>query len=278
MTSETGECLLQGQVAVVTGGGEGIGGGISRALAAAGARVLLVDCNEQYAQATQHLIRDAGGDVQSLICDITKPESIALLEKAASDFSDGQVDILVNNVGDFVSAGLFSESDEDTWDSLYQLNLLHVLRCTRAFLPGMITRNRGSIINLSSVEAYRGIPGNVVYAAFKGAVSQFTRALAVEVGSHGVRVNAIAPDVTQSPQLPYDQWVPANKRGMIPSWVPVGRFGTAEDHGRVALFLASEQSGFVTGHTIPVDGGTLASSGWFKREGEMSWTNRPEKP
>ncbi len=269
---------LQGQVAVVTGGGEGIGGGISRALAEAGAKVLLVDSNDQYARDTEQLIKAQGGEVQTLVCDITEAGSITKITESLQSFSGGQVDILVNNVGDYFSAGLFVDTDEDSWDKLYNINLLHVFRCTRALLPGMLDRGRGSIINLSSVEAYRGIPGNVVYAAFKGAVSQFTRALAIEVASQGVRVNAIAPDVTQSPQLPYDQWVSADEQAMIPSWVPIGRFGTAEDHGKVAVFLASDQSAFITGHTIPVDGGTLASSGWFKKKGEMSWTNRPEKP
>lgn len=278
MADEQLQSVLQGQVAIVTGGGEGIGGGISRALAEAGARVLLVDCNDQYAQETERLIKASGGDVETLICDITQAESIAKLNEALQTFSGGQVDILVNNVGDYFSAGLFVDTDEQEWGRLYNINLLHVFRCTRALLPGMLARGKGSIINLSSVEAYRGIPGNVVYAAFKGAVSQFTRALAVEVASQGVRVNAIAPDVTQSPQLPYDQWVSSEDQALIPSWVPVGRFGTAEDHGKVAVFLASEQSSFITGHTIPVDGGTLASSGWFKKEGQMSWTNRPEKP
>jgi NAD(P)-dependent dehydrogenase (short-subunit alcohol dehydrogenase family) len=270
--------VLQGLVAIVTGGGAGIGGGISRALAMAGARVLLVDSNEQYARETEHVIIEDGGQAQVCVCDITEKSSIVLLKKAVASFSNGRVDILVNNVGDYHSAGLFCETDEENWEKLYNINLLHVFRCTHAFLPGMIEQSSGSIINLSSVEAYRGIPGNVVYAAFKGAVSQFTRSLAIEVGSQGVRVNAIAPDVTQSPQLPYDQWVPEEQQRMIPSWVPVGRFGTAEDHGNVAVFLASNQSSFITGHTIPVDGGTLASSGWFKKEGEMSWTNRPEKP
>ena len=269
---------LQGQVAVVTGGGGGIGGGISRAMAKAGAKILLVDKNDSYARETESLIKAEGGIVQTLICDITELQSVARVADALESFSAGQVDILVNNVGDFISAGLFTDTDEDNWEKLYNINLLHVFRYTRAFLPKMLVRGKGSIINLSSVEAYRGIPGNVVYAAFKGAVSQFTRALAIEVGSQGVRVNAIAPDVTQSPQLPYDKWVSADEQSMIPSWVPVGRFGTPEDHGKVAVFLASDQSTFITGHTIPVDGGTLASSGWFKKEGEMSWTNRPEKP
>jgi len=278
MADEQMQGVLQGQVAVVTGGGEGIGGGVSRALANAGARVLLVDINDEYARKTERQIKANGGDVQILICDITEAESIVRLNDAVQSFSRGRVDILVNNVGDFFSAGLFIDTDEDNWEKLYNINLLHVFRCTRALLPGMLERGQGSIINLSSVEAYRGIPGNVVYAAFKGAVSQFTRALAIEVASQGVRVNAIAPDVTQSPQLPYDQWVSADEQAMIPSWVPIGRFGTAEDHGKVAVFLASDQSAFITGHTIPVDGGTLASSGWFKKKGEMSWTNRPEKP
>jgi NAD(P)-dependent dehydrogenase (short-subunit alcohol dehydrogenase family) len=109
-------------------------------------------------------------------------------------------------------------------------------------------------------------------------VSQFTKSLALEVAPHGVRVNAIAPDVTQTPQVPYDQWVSAEEQAMIPSWVPIGRFGTPNDAAQVALFLASDAAGFVTGHTIPTDGGTLAAGGWYKLRGRDQWTNRPRQP
>jgi NAD(P)-dependent dehydrogenase (short-subunit alcohol dehydrogenase family) len=128
------------------------------------------------------------------------------------------------------------------------------------------------------VEAFRGIPGCSVYSAFKAGVSQFTRSLAVEVGGQGVRVNALAPDVTETLQAPYDRWVPEEQRGLVPSWVPLVRFGEPADVARVALFLASDEARFVTGHTIPVDGGTLAASGWYKKVGARRWTNRPQNP
>jgi NAD(P)-dependent dehydrogenase (short-subunit alcohol dehydrogenase family) len=97
----------------------------------------------------------------------------------------------------------------------------------------------------------------------------------VEVAHRGVRVNAIAPDVTETPQLPYGRWVAAEERKWVPSWVPLGRFGTPDDAAQVALFLASDMARFVTGQTLPVDGGTLAAAGWYKRLGLEQWTNRP---
>jgi 2-hydroxycyclohexanecarboxyl-CoA dehydrogenase len=109
-------------------------------------------------------------------------------------------------------------------------------------------------------------------------VVAFTRSLAVELGGSGVRINAIAPDVTETPQTPYDRWVSEEERELVPSWVPLGRFGRPEDAAAVALFLASEQAAFVTGQTLPVDGGTLAASGWYKHVGKARWTNRPRKP
>ena len=195
------------------------------------------------------------------------------------DLSEGSgLDILVNNVGDYRPAGHFAKSSETDWDELYAVNLLHVFRFTRAFLPGMLARGRGAIVNVSTVEAFRGIPANAVYSAFKAGVSQFTKSLAVEVGGYGVRVNAVAPDFIQTAQTPYDEWLTEEDQKLVPSWVPVARIGRAEDVAEVILFLASERAAYVTGQTLPVDGGTLAASGWYKRQGRDRWTNRPRRP
>ena len=132
----------------------------------------------------------------------------------------------------------------------------------------------GSIVNVSTIEAFRAIPTRAVYSAFKAAITGFTRSLAVEYGRDGIRVNAIAPDVTETLQVPYSRWVAPEDEHLIPTWVPLGRFGTPDDTAGVALFLASELSEFVTGTTVHVDGGTLAASGWFPTE-EGGWTNRP---
>ena len=144
----------------------------------------------------------------------------------------------------------------------------------------MIGRHSGAIVNVSSVEGLRGYPEDPVYAAFKAAVIHFTRSLAVQVGRDGVRVNAIGPDVTESLQVPYSRWLSAEAQAQWPQWVPVGRMGLPEDQAQVILFLASDLSAFVTGHTIPTDGGTGAAGGWFRssRRPDREWTNRPIAP
>ena len=160
---------------------------------------------------------------------------------------------------------------------MYRINLAHVLTCSRAVLPGMVEQGAGSIVSVSTIEAFRAIPTRAVYSAFKAAITGLTRSLAVEYGRHGIRVNAIAPDVTETLQVPYSRWLKPEDEAMIPAWVPVGRWGTPDDLGAIALFLASDLSAFVTGTTVHADGGTLASSGWFPTE-EGGWTNRPRRP
>jgi len=193
----------------------------------------------------------------------------------------GRIDVLVNNVGHWVRhVKDFLAGDVDFWEELHHVNFLHVLLATHAFLPDMIERGTGSIINVSSVEGLRGYPQDPVYAAYKAAVVQFTRSLGVQVGHLGVRVNGIGPDVTESLQVPYSKWISPEQEAMWPVWVPVGRMGLPEDQARVLLFLASDLSAFVTGHTIPTDGGTAAAGGWFRtssRRGQ-TWTNRPANP
>jgi len=190
----------------------------------------------------------------------------------------GGADVLVNNVGHYLRPTAFSDSDRDHWAALHDVNLLHVFACSRAFLPAMIERGEGSIINVSSVEGLRGYPADPVYGAYKAAVAHFTRCLALEVAPHGVRVNAIAPDVTQSLQVDYESTVPAELQDRWPVWVPLGRVGQPEDNADVVLFLASPLSRFVTGHVIPTDGGTLIAGGWFRTVGRGRWTNRPRDP
>ena len=142
----------------------------------------------------------------------------------------------------------------------------------------MVERHRGSVVNVSSVEGLRAMPRRPVYGAFKAAITGFTKSMAVELGHSGVRMNAIAPDLTETLQVPYSKWITTDEdRAMIPTWVPVGRFGTPADVAHVALFLASDLGAFVTGATIPADGGSLAAGGWFRTD-EGGWTNRPRHP
>jgi NAD(P)-dependent dehydrogenase (short-subunit alcohol dehydrogenase family) len=248
--------------------------------AAHGAHVIIAEIDKQRADETADEIRSAGGSVTAIVSDVRDPVQVDALKTAVLS-EHGRVDVLVNNVGHWIRhAGDFVDEDPELWEELHQINFVHVLRVTHAFLPSMIERQRGSIINVSSVEGLRGYPAAPVYGAYKAAVVHFTRCLAVQVGNHGVRVNGIGPDVTESLQVPYSRWLPPEQQELWPLWVPVGRMGVPDDQARVLLFLASDLSAFVTGHTIPTDGGTGSAGGWFRSESRpgRTWTNRPLNP
>lgn len=265
---------LDGQVAVVTGSGSGIGEAIAETFAAHGASVVVVDQQEDLARSVVQAIEKRGGKAVSCAVDITQRESAETLKTLALD-RFGKVDLLVNNVGNFMpGAGPFLDSSEEDWEGLYDINLKHIFRVTKALAPQMVERGSGSIINISTVETLRGIPGNAIYSAFKTGITAFTRSFALEVAPHGVRVNAIAPETTESSQVPVSKWVPDRYQDKIPLMIPLGRFGRPDDHAGAALFLASSLSAWVTGITIPVDGGALSAAGFYRVE-EDRWTNAP---
>ncbi len=266
--------LLRDRVAVVTGGGDGIGGAISKLFAQHGAWVEMAEIDSERADRTRRAIEEAGGRVRVHVVDVTDPSAV---ERMAADVlgRHGRVDVLVNNVGDYRPLVRFEASTPESWNDMYTVNLFHVFAVTRAFLGSMRERGRGSIVNIHSVEGLRGYPGDPVYAAMKAAVAHFTTSLAVSVGRDGVRVNGIGPDLTQSPQVDYLRGFEDHEQ-LWSSWAPVGRLGWPEDQARVALFLASDQSGFVTGHNVPVDGGTRAGGGWFYSPSAGRFVNRPK--
>lgn len=265
---------LDGRAAVVTGGGAGIGRAIAETLAVHGAAVLVAERDEARAAEVVAAIRGRGGRAEAAVVDVQERGPVqAMAEQALSAF--GRVDVLVNNVGHFLRPRLFVESDEADWEALYRINLKHVLLCTRALAPAMIEGGAGgSIITLSSIEGFRGIPANAVYAAFKSAISGFTKSLALELARHRIRVNAIAPETTETPQVPISRWIAPEHRERIPTWIPLGRFGTPDDAAGCALFLASDLSAWVTGTTIHLDGGALAAGGFYRVPG-AGWTNLP---
>jgi 2-hydroxycyclohexanecarboxyl-CoA dehydrogenase len=268
--------LLAGRVAVITGGAGGIGGGTARRLATEGATVVVNDVDEGALSATVAEITRAGGSAVPVPGDIRLSPSVATLADAAHAQADGRIDVLVNNVGDYRPNGRFLRTTEEDWAALHALNFEHVLRCTRALAPAMVERGSGSIVNVSTVEASRGIPANAVYSAYNAAVEAFTRSLAVELGGEGVRVNAIAPDLADTLQTPAETMLRGRDPSLLRSWVPLGRFGEPADYADVVLFLASDLSRFVTGHVIPVDGGTKAAAGWYRRADGRGWTNLPD--
>ncbi len=245
---------------------------------AAGASVVINDIDADLAESARADIESSGGRAATVVGDIRRPDTIESLREESLAFANGRVDILVNNVGDYRPNGLFARTNEKQWEAMYAVNLQHVFRVTRAFLPGMIDQGAGAIVNNSTIEAMRGIPYNSVYSAFNAGVIAFTRSLAVEVAQHGVRVNCIAPDMADTLQTPAEEMLRGRDPELVGSWIPIGRFGTPDDFAQVVLFLASDQSRFVTGHTVPVDGGTLAAAGWYGRYGKKGFTNLPDAP
>ena len=266
--------MLEGKIALVTGGGAGIGRAACEAFAEQGATEVIAEINAERAADTAATIQGAGGVATHRVVDVRDRLEVEELASWVA-IEAGPVDILVNNVGDFLRPGRpFLETNEDHWQQIFEVNLATAFLCTQAFAPTMIKRNSGSIINVSTIEAFRGIPGQVAYSAFNAAIDGFTRSFALEVAHHGVRVNCIAPDVIDTPATDYAARVPAGAKEHIPSWVPIGRFGQPKDAAGVLLFLASDLSKFVTGTTLHVDGGTYAAGGWHRMM-DGQWTNSP---
>jgi 3-oxoacyl-[acyl-carrier protein] reductase len=247
--------LLTDRVAVVTGGGSGIGRGIARGFAAFGAQVAIWERNEDTAAA-------AGAEVGGLGLQVDVRESAqvdAALERTTAEL--GPVSILVNNAGGVFISPLL-ETTENGWDALYRANLKHVILCTQRVARQMVEHEiAGSIMSVTSIEGVRAAPGYAAYAAAKAGVINYTKTAALELAPHGIRVNALAPDITLTEGIM--AIAPAGAEKRFGSTVPMGRAGHVDEMAGAAVFLASDMSSYITGQTIHVDGGTQASSGWY---------------
>jgi 3-oxoacyl-[acyl-carrier protein] reductase len=278
MTNITDDILgLVGRVALVTGGGAGIGRATAELMGRAGMRVAVAEIDPVRAADVRAALEAAKVDALVVDCDVRVEADVRRLLDAV-DGRFGRLDVLVNNVGDYLGIKKrFEETTDAEWEALYAVNLLHMFRVTRAALPVMRRGGSGgSIVNVSTIEAFRGIPLTVVYAAFKTAITGFTQSLAVEVGGDGIRVNAVAPETTNSAQIVATPRVPPENREFIGRWFPVGRFGEGRDSAGAVLYLASDQlSGWVTGTTIHVDGGALAAGAWLRLPDGENWTHLP---
>jgi len=265
---------LSGKVALVTGGGAGIGRATAELFAQAGMTVTVAEIDPKRADEASAALGDAH---LVEVADVRRADDVVrLVGQVESRF--GRLDVLVNNVGDYLGYKKpFEDSTEEEWDALYAVNLLHMFRVTKAAIPLMRRSGQGgSIINLSTVEAFRGIPLTVVYAAFKTAITGFTQSLAVELGADNIRVNAVAPETTNSAQIVATPRVPPENRDYMKRWFPIGRFGEGADSAGAALYLASDRlSGWVTGHTILVDGGALAAGAWMRLPDGRNFTHLP---
>lgn len=267
------EILLTDQVAIITGGGAGIGRAIALEFGSLGADIVIADVVPERCDETAARIRESGREALPVPTDVTDTAQVnAMVEQALRRF--GRIDILVNNAGG-VSPKPFIEQSERSWRRHIDLNLVSMLAATSAAVPAMIEGGRGgSIVNVASIEASRAAPNYAVYAACKAGMLNFTRSLALELADHRIRVNAIAPDYTVTPGLrgnvrgPVDpaSWVTpsAAQEDAAARRIPLGRPGVDSECGRVAVFLCSSMSDYVTGTVIPVDGGSWASGGWIR--------------
>ena len=264
-----------GKIVLVTGGGVGIGRATCEAFARAGATVVTIEKDAARAAAVRAALGDGHAVVEG---DVTVQVDVnSLASTIAGRF--GGLDVLVNNVGDFLMiVKRFEDHTDEDIERLYATNLRQVFSVTRAMIPLIRRRGPGgSIISVSSIEGFRGIPFNSVYSAFKTGITGFTRSLALDLASEGIRVNLIAPETTDTPQVPISQFVKPEYRDSIRQWIPLGRFGTPQDMAGGILFLASPLAAWMTGAALNVDGGALAAAGWY-RTAEGKWTNVPVIP
>ena len=269
--------LLEGKTALVTGAGRGIGYAIAETLSNFKARVLLIDKDPGRLQAAREKIIAAGGDAVAHEVDVT--DSTAVQRLADSLARNGQgIDILVNNVGDHLNLiKPFLGSSEEEWDAIYDVNLKQVFRCIRAFAPIIRDAGKGgSIINISSIEAYRAIPTCATYGAMKSAISGFVRSMAMELAPYKIRINAVAPETTETEQVNPREFTHPQYIEHWDTWNPMGRWGQPRDTAAAVLYLASDMAEWVTGTTVHVDGGALAAGGWYRMPGEQQrWTLAP---
>ena len=242
---------LKDQVALVTGGSRGIGRGIVKAFAAEGAKVAFLYKGSQAAADTLAAeIAAAGGTAKAYQCDVTKTEEAQkVVETVEKEL--GPIFVLVNNAG-IIKDGLFIRMEPAEWNAVLDTNLNGTFNFCRAVAFAMVRARKGRIINISSIAADHVNPGQTNYAASKGAINAFTRALAVELASRGVTVNAIAPGFIETDMSEAVR----NKAGdIITKMIPMKRLGQPDDIAKAAVFLASADAAYITGQVLKVDGG-----------------------
>lgn len=255
MAIDPSDILLTGRVAVVTGGGAGIGRGVAAGLAGFGASVAIWERDPQTCAEAAESIGALG-----IVTDVRDSGQVdAALDQTTAEL--GPATILVNNAGGVFFSPLLDTS-ENGWDALYKANLRHVLLCTQRIARQLVSEGRsGSVISLTSIEGARAAPGYAAYAAAKAGIINYTKTAALELASYGIRVNAIAPDITLTEGLArLGSDGAATRLGNV---VPLGRPGHVDEIASAAVFLASDMSAYLTGQTLHIDGGTHAAGGWY---------------
>ena len=243
---------LADRVALVTGASSGIGKAIALHLADLGAHVVVnYKTSAPEAEAVAEEIRRLGRRAVAIAADVTQRAAVSAMV-AEAESALGPIEILINNVGGLIERRPFAEFDDALWDAILDLNLRSAYICTQAVLPGMVARQSGQIVNISSIAAETGGPGgSTLYAAAKGAMNTLTIGLSRELAEHGIRVNAVSPGLIDTP---FHLGAERTFRDRIAA-IPMGRMGEPAEVARVVGFVVSERAGFVTGQVLTVAGG-----------------------
>lgn len=249
---------LTNKVAIITGARRGIGRTHALTLAKAGAKIVVSDISEEDCQKVVEEIKKQGGEALAIKCDVSKRKEVdEMVRKTIEEF--GKVDILVNNAG-ICQFKPFLELTEEEWDKTLDINLKGYFLCAQAAAKEMTKQKSGVIINIASVAMGQqgvGFPNIVHYCASKGGIVAMTEALAVELAPYNIRVNAVAPGMIETPMIDPIKQDTKTMEAMLTK-VPMGRVGKPEEVSNLVLFLASDQSSYMTGSTVVVDGGWLA--------------------
>jgi len=245
---------VKNKIAIVTGSGRGIGKSTVLELAKEGAKVVVSDIDIKECQNVCDEIKKIGSDAIAVKCDISKKSDVdAMIKKTMQKFQ--KIDILINNAG-VVLMKPFVEMTEKDWDFVLDINLKGVFLCTNAVVKQMIKQKSGKIISVASTAGEVGFMNTSAYCASKAGIINLTRELALELSPHNINVNAIAPGVIAT-KMTEDMLKDKKTKEVLLASTPLGRVGQPEEIGKAAVFLASDDSNFITGHTLVVDGGWL---------------------